>query len=352
MLPGDFSIFSFNRAMNTSRYIWVVVGLTMILFGGWKGAGLTVKLGCLPPGGIGPADAWLQNCASPGIGVRDDGVIYFGTEPSVESAVRAANVLIFGDSRIEFAISRGNASQWFQTRGIRSYLLAFGGGAESGWAQKLLGKFHPHPDVLIFNVDPYFTGGLGPHGQAIAADPIGELRAIKETQSFVEGYAKYCRLFGWLCGRTSAAYRAILDGHVFSYHPERFWFGKAMAGNLPIHEPPPWDTAYFDSYLQNARSVISSAGVDPTCVVFTTVPNSEQDDSLARFLADRLGGSAISPQFDGLTTSDGSHLSQESSEIWTSAFLERAQPIFQRCVRPSDLNLLHSAESQSPKPLF
>lgn len=319
--------------MNTSRYTSVVVVVTMILFGGWEGAGLIVKFGCLPPGGVNPANGWLQSCASPGIGEMDEGVIYFSTEPSVDSAVRTADVLIFGDSRIEFALSRGDASQWFQTRGIRSYLLAFGGGAESGLAQRLLDKFRPHAEVLIFNADPYFTGGLSPHGQAIAADPIGELRAIKEAQSFVKGYAKYCHLFGWLCGRTSAAYRTFLDGYVFSYHPERFWFGKTFAGNLPLHKPPPWDTTPFDTYLQNARSVISSAGVDPTCVVFTTVPNNEQDDSLAQFLADRLGGSAISPQFDGLTTSDGSHLSRESSKIWTSAFLERAQPIFQRCKR-------------------
>jgi hypothetical protein len=319
--------------LSLSRYLYIVLIVAAVLFGGRQGAEQIVKLGCLPPGGIKPADGWLQTCASDRVGGIDESVIWFGTEPSVSGAVAAAKVLIFGDSRIEYAISRGGGSEWFSGKGIPFYLLAFGGGAESGLARKLLDKFHPHPDLVIFNVDPYFTGGFTLTGQAIAANPERELKAVLETQSFMRDSAKYCTYIPWLCGRTSSGYRANIDGHLFNLLPERYWFGRAMAGHFPVDPPPPWDRSQFETYLQDARSVIALAGIDPKCVVFTLVPNSEQNDELARFLAERTGGTAIAPHFDGLFTSDRSHLTVDSAKIWTAAFLEKLTPVLQQCVQ-------------------
>jgi hypothetical protein len=320
--------------MSLSRYLWLVLIVTAILFGGREAAVQIVKFGCVAPNGVWPADGWMSSCASEQVGGIDESVVWFGLEKSVPAAVQAADVLVFGDSRIEFAYSRGNGSEWFLAHHLKSYLLAFGGGAESGLAQQLLKKFKPHPAVLIFNVDPYFTGEFSLHGQSIAANPDRELAAILETRSFMDRHAKYCKFIGWFCGRTTSSYRAYADGRVFSYEPERFWFGKAMAGHFPIGKPPPWNTETFAGYLQNARAVISMAGTDPKCVIFTVVPNSEQDDGLAQFLAQRTGGVAIAPQFDGLTTSDTSHLTVESAAVWTPAFLNQSLPTLQRCIQP------------------
>jgi len=320
--------------MSFLRYLWLVLIVTGVLFGGREGYVQLVKFGCLPPGGVPPAEGWLQSCSSPQVGGIDETVVWFGLEKSVPPAVQAADVLIFGDSRIEFAFSRGNASEWFSAHQLRSYLLAFGGGAESGLAQQLLTKFQIHPAVLVFNADPYFTGELSQHGQAIRDNPDRELNAVLDTQSFIERYAGYCRYVGWLCGRTTTAYRAYADGRVFTYFPERFWFGKAMAAHLPVAKPPPWNTASFDIYLQHAQAILALAGTDRSCVVFTIVPNSEQDDGLAKYLARETGGVAIAPQFDGLTTSDGSHLTIESASKWTPAFLQEVLPVIARCVHP------------------
>jgi hypothetical protein len=318
------------------RLLWKYVAVLLIgaaaLFAGREAWVEGVKFGCLPPDGAKPANGWMQSCASDRIGEIDHGVIWFGTEPSVQQAILAAQVLIFGDSRIEAALSRADGAQWFASRGLRFYLLAIGSGEESGWAQMLLAKLHPHPAVIVFNADPFFTGGLSAPAQAIVANPDKELQYTLESQSFMEHAARYCRYIPFLCGRTSSAYRDYADGHIFSVSPERFWFGKPPADRHEIRTPPPWVASLFDTYVQNARAVISTAGIDPKCIVFTSVPNSQQDGLLAEYLAAHVGGTAITPHVAGLYTSDASHLTTESARIWTPIFLSQLEPVLRRCI--------------------
>jgi hypothetical protein len=99
-----------------------------------------------------------------------------------------------------------------------------------------------------------------------------------------------------------------------------------------LRNPPKWDTANFAVYLQNAREVVAAAGTDPKCVIFTVAPNNEQDDALAVFLAEHIGGAAIAPRFPALATSDGSHLTVESSKVWAPAFLGQSEALLEQCV--------------------
>jgi hypothetical protein len=327
--------------MAFSRYILIVLLLAGALFGGREAWQETIKLGCLPPGGVKPADGWLYSCASDRVGAFDESVIWFATEHSIPDAIAAADLLIFGDSRIEYAISRGGAAEWFSSKGLRFYLLAFGGGTESGEARMLLMKYRPHPAVVLFNVDPYFTGSLSPPAQSMISNPDQELQTVLETQSFLTKDATYCRYIEWLCGRTSTVYRAYSDGHLFVYSPERFLFGKALDGRWPVLTPPPWDTSPFETYLKNARELISVAGIDPKCVVFTNVPNSEANNALAEYLAQKVGGTAIVPHLEGLFMSDGTHLTVESSKRWTPLLLDAMEPILRQCKRPQPILSQH-----------
>jgi len=317
------------------RYIFVSLVVVGVLLGGRETWQKAVKFGCLPPNGTRPSDGWMEACASDRIGDYGHSAIWFGTEPSVKGSILAAKLLIFGDSRMEFAVSRGGVAEWLSAQHLRFYLLAFGYGEESGWARRLLEKFHPDPAIMVFDTDPYFTGQQSLPAKAIEADPAGELKTALATKSFLDDDGKYCRYVPWLCGRTAAAYRSNLDGHVFDLSPERFWFGRAEQGRYPIMRPPPADPSRYPGYLENARAILATVQIDPRCVVFTIVPNDEQDDSLARFLATRLGATFIAPHIDGLFTLDHWHLTAESSRIWMRAFMGELEPIITRCIESS-----------------
>jgi hypothetical protein len=292
----------------------------------------TVKIGCLPVNGTNPPGTWMDGCASDQIGSYGLDVLWYNLDPAAVAGIDRAKVLFFGDSRILTAISDSTASAWFAVRHIPMYLLAFGAGEQSGFADRLVGKLHPHPDLVVFDADPYFTGEESIPAQAIANDPAGEEKSALGTKSFLDHAATYCRYLPWLCGRTQHFYRQYLDGVVAHQSQERVWFNRNQSGAYPITTPGKQDTSHYATYLANAQALVAKLQTNPQCVVFTIVPNSEMDDTLPKYLAAHLGARVVAPRIDGLFTIDHYHLNQAGAETWTQAFLTELQPIVQQCV--------------------
>jgi hypothetical protein len=314
------------------NYLAVAVLVAAVLMGGRSAWQETVKIGCLPVGGTTPPGLWMDGCASDQIGSYGLDVLWFDLDPQAVAGITRAKVLLFGDSRMLTAASDGIASAWFAARHIPMYLLAFGAGEQSGFADRLAGKLTPHPDLVVFDADPYFTGEESIPAQAIADDPVGEEKNARGIKAFLEAAPTYCRFLPWLCGRTQHFYRQYLDGVVAHENEDRVWFNKNQNGSFPISRPGPQDTSHYNAYLANARALVSKLHIDPQCVVFTIVPNSEMDDTLAKFLAQQLGARVVAPRIDGLSTIDHFHLTPESSDIWSKAFLTDLSPIVQQCV--------------------
>jgi len=314
------------------RYLLVVLLVGGALSAGhamWK---QTVKIGCLPHDGVAPPHAWLAECGSDRIGDFTHDAVWFDTQPSLNAAIQSAKVLFFGDSRMLLAVSHSSAPKWFESRHVPFYILAFTFGEQSGWARRLLARFKPHPAIMVFDTDPYFTDGQSEPAEAIDKDPQKEWRFTLQTEQFIQDAKTYCRFIDVLCGRTRSTYRDASDGHVFENEPERFWFATRKPADAPITRPPPPDRSAFPTYLANARKLIDENGIDPSCVVFTIVPNGDYDASLATYLAQQLGANVVAPHIDGLETMDRFHLSLKSSELWMSAFLTQFQPIMHRCI--------------------
>jgi hypothetical protein len=314
------------------NYLAVALLVAAVLMGGRGAWHETVKAGCLPADGITPPGLWMDGCASDQIGSYGLDVLWFGLDPQAVAGITRAKVLLFGDSRMLTAASDGIASAWFAARHIPMYLLAFGAGEQSGFAGRLVEKLKPHPDLVVFDTDPYFTGQQSIPAQAIADDPVGEEKNAGAIKAFLEAAPTWCRFLPWLCGRTQHFYRQYLDGVVAHESQDRVWFNKNQSGSFPISPPGPQDTSNYNTYLANARALVSKFHIDPQCVVFTIVPNTETDDTLAKFLAQQMGARVVAPHIDGLLTSDHFHLTPESSQIWSKAFLNDLSPIVQQCV--------------------
>jgi hypothetical protein len=313
------------------NYLLVALLVAGVLFGGRAGWQETVKFGCLPVNGTPPAGSWMDGCASDQIGSYDHDVLWFDIDPQAVAGVQRAQVMLFGDSRMLSAMSLGIGSAWFAARHIPMYLAAFAANEQSGWVQRLMEKLHAHPRLAVFDADPFFTGEESVVAQAITSDPAGEEAAARATKAFLDRAPLYCGILPWLCGRTERSYRQYLDGAVVHQDRERVWFNRNEAGSFPIATPGPQQTAEYDRYLANAQAMLTVLGVEPRCAVFTIVPNSEMDDTLARFLADRLGARVVAPRLEGLSTSDHFHLTADSSRVWTEAFLRDLKPIVQEC---------------------
>ena len=312
-------------------YVATVVLVAAALAGirsGWKEA---IRIGCLPESGTPPAGTWMDGCGSSGIGDYGIDVLWFDLDQQAVASIRRAKVLLFGDSRILTAASLGGASSWFAERHIPMNLLAFGAGEQSGFTDRLVARLHPHPDLVVFDADPYFTGQESIPAQALAADPAGEEKWARQTQAFLDSGPVWCRYLGILCGRTARGYRRYLDGTVVHENEDRIWFNKNEYGSFPLTEPGPQDTSHYEEYLANARSMLAKLQVEPQCVVFTVVPNTEMDDTFARFLAERLGARVIAPRPPGLSTSDHYHLTADSAQIWAAAFFRELEPVVRQC---------------------
>jgi hypothetical protein len=72
--------------------------------------------------------------------------------------------------------------------------------------------------------------------------------------------------------------------------------------------------------------------VDRSCVIFTIVPTVETKRAEASAIAAKVGQELLSPQVDGLSTFDGSHLDEASAERWSKAFLQEVGPRIRACV--------------------
>ncbi len=332
------------------RYLVVAILVATVLMGGRAAWQETVKIGCLPNGGVMPPGLWMDGCASDQIGSYGLDLLWFNLDPKAVAAIRDAKVLLFGDSRMLTAASDGGASAWFAERNIPMYLLAFGAGEQSGFADRLVEKLKPHPDLVVFDADPYFTGMQSIPAQAIANDPVGEEKIGRETKAFLDNGSVYCHYLSWLCGRTQHFFRQYSDGVVVHPPEDRVWFNKNEMGSFPVTHPGAQDTSHYDVYLANARSLVAKLHLDPRCVVFTSIPNTEMDATLAKFLAANLGARVVAPWLDDLTSLDHYHLTPDSSRRWTSAFLEELQPIVRQCVDNSAERSAQSGETPVRRP--
>ena len=314
------------------NYLAVAVLLAAVLMGGRAAWQETIKIGCLPVDGTTPPGLWMDGCASDQIGSFGLDVLWFNLDPQATAGIDRAKVLFFGDSRLLTGISEGIASAWFAARHIPMYLLAFGAGEQSGFADRLVARMRPTPELVVFDADPYFTGEESIPAQAIANDPVNEEKSARETKAFLDAAPTYCRFLPWLCGRTQHFYRQYLDGVVAHQSNDRVWFNKNQYGSFPLTPTGPQDRSHYGDYLANARALLSKFQVNPRCVVFTIVPNNEMDDTLARYLAQQLGARVVAPRVDGLSTSDHYHLTQDSARIWSKTFLNDLEPVVQECV--------------------
>lgn len=294
---------------------------------------------CTPAGYV--ADRYLGYCDSKRYGDYDHGAVWFGMEPGVQDAVRSAEVLFLGSSRMQFAFSTQATDRWFQAAGRRHYLLGFSHTENASFAGPLIERLKPHAGVYVVNVDRFFTDAqTGPGSQVL--HEAGIAWRYRQKQAWQQVHRRLCGAIPALCGTTFGYFRSAGNGHWVMRGGH--WQNPAPPTDLPDEKAA--DREHWQEFGAIARRFVAALPVPEECVLLTMVPYPGTRVGHARAMAEALGQELLIPQVDGLQTFDSSHLDSASAERWSQAFFELAGPRIQQCVADSSTFLTSSSTGE------
>lgn len=289
-------------------------------------------LGCPLPGTPGQFLAFCRNGAYQDF---EHGAYAFQIRPAAIAAARRAAILFLGNSRVELGFSTMATAERFAAARRDYYLLGFGFGETDRFAAELLRRLDLHPQALVIDVDPFFDGTQSEPAQFLADHPV---RAWLDAEAKAEGVSllrAVCpdRAHDWPCGGAFALLRDDATGAWETVGPGLDAADSFDPANGKSRDPAP--------FVAEAQSFLAQTGLPAACVVLTTVPTPQRslDAGTVKRIAGALGAAWVEPSVPGLASFDRSHLTRDSAERWSAAFLETAMPILDRCL--SHQGILH-----------
>lgn len=270
------------------------------------------------------AEGWyLANCNAGDYGEYDHGAFWFGIESEAARRAAAADVVFLGNSRTQYGLSTPGTDRWFAERGARYYLLGFAYEQSSAFNAPLLEKLDPTAKAYVINADNFFREDLSPPGEEVVAGGARSRALLKRAWQPVHGLL--CGVAAAICGDAPATYRHVETGQ---------W---RLGGVSPVYNIPrldlPVNPEAVAAALPIAEAFIAGLPVERRCVVLTYVWTTANDAANAAALADALGVPFATPEVEGLTTFDGSHLDPPSAERFSQAFYAAAAPHLEPCIR-------------------
>jgi hypothetical protein len=286
--------------------------------------GETAPIGCPVPEHPGQFLAFCRNGAYQDF---EHGAFALGLRPDAVAAARRAPILFLGNSRVVLGFSTKATADAFAAAGLGYYLLGFGYGETDGFAATLLKDLALHPRAVIIDVDPFFDGKLGEPAQFLRDHPARAALDYRAKAAAAALFAAFCpaRATFWPCGGAVALLRDDADGAWQMLGPGRETATVFAPGGGKPADPAP--------VIAEARRFLAGLDLPPECVMLTTVPTPQRPltPETVQRIAAALGASWAEPRLDGLASFDNSHLTPDSAERWSAAFLAEAMPRLQHC---------------------
>jgi hypothetical protein len=288
------------------------------------------SIGCFPQA---PAGHFLAYCSAPQFGDYEHGAYYFNLEPEAVASLKRSDVMFFGTSRGQFALSTRALSDFFSKRGIAQYLFGFGYNEAAAFPLALIREYRLRPKAIVVLADPFFRNQTTPH---IRVTQGFRWRVVLELYEFVQKQA-FIRAGSWLCGARPSlcesaeplVYRSRQDGSW-----QRFRFDLAAKFAVSDQSAITYTAAMAAADVDFAEQFLAATGVPKACVVLSAAPSaSVNSDAYVAQMGKLLGVRVSLPRPEGLTTFDGSHLTRESAERWSAALLADVGETLSRCAR-------------------
>ncbi len=280
-----------------------------------------------------PAGFFLAYCAAPQFGNFEHGAYYFNLEPEAVGSLKRSDVIFFGTSRAQLALSTHALSDFFRKRSISFYLGGFGYNEGGAFPLALIRKHQPRPKAVVVMADPFFRNQTTPHirvTQRLRWRVVPELYEFAQKKVFIEAGSWFCDMRPTACEATDfIIYRAREDGMWQSFRFDltpKFLVGEQGATTFTA--------AMAAADVDFAEGFIAATGVAKTCVVVSAAPSgSVNSNGYVAEIGKLLNVRVSLPKVQGLTTFDGSHLTPESAERWSTALMSDIGEMLARCAR-------------------
>jgi hypothetical protein len=284
----------------------------------------------LPCNYHGYGNGWfLAMCNEAHFGDYEEGAFWYALDSNAVANLRKADIVFFGDSRTQMAFSTTATRSYFAQRSLSYFLFGFAYTQQDAFALATLMRYGIRPHILVINTDPFFNGHTGTSEAVMQGNILTRTRYMMKFL-FQKIHSPICRSLPSLCNPLkTSVFRSPIDGSWRVFGPN---------DNQPIitkkKEPIPLQDV--SGFVKRAHQFFEFLHADRRCIVLTGIPNSERNsEEIAERLAAALGVTAISPDIDGLLTTDGDHLNMPSAERWSAAFLLGFDAVLQRCVQSS-----------------
>ncbi len=253
------------------------------------------SLHCLAPP---PEGHFLAFCLSPQFGDYEHGAYYYRLEPDALAELRRADVVFFGSSRQQVALSTRAFKDFFGKLGVAPYLFGFGYAEQGAFPLAIVQNEKLKPKAIVVLADPFFQDRSTPHvrvNQWLRWRVITELYEFGQKKLFIEIGARVCGVWPDLCAPApQLVFRSKKDGewllHNFDYSKPNAIAGPAFLTYTA--EMAAADRAFAERF-------IAATGVPRDCVILSAAPtNSIRAESYARGMG-RLAGVKIPPPTPG-----------------------------------------------------
>ncbi len=258
----------------------------------------------------------------------DHHVHYFGLDRRAVDALQKAEVLFLGNSRLMFALRPRVLDAYFESRGLRYYVMGFGFREGDLFPMEILRRFDLRPRLVVVNADGFFGRDLSEWATEVMDD--NRFEAIKlqwenETahdvrraaHRFVPHWFDLFERPGLADGDEFIAYRSRRNG---TWRVSPWPDGDhAVPMGVPGGAAAPW-------MIEAARRFKDEIEDRGGQLVLTFVPTSAPETREAGDVAKALDVPLAVPMVDGLTSHDESHLTEDSATIWSERFVQALDP--------------------------
>ena len=282
---------------------------------------------------------------------RDHYVLYYDIGVSIDHARRSC-VLFLGNSRVLFGLPNEVMSPFFNGVGLRYFNLAFGHGETNVFPMRIIQNFDLRPKIVVVNADRFFTGMPSEFAELVMPT-YGSQDSHQVSRD--DGTFPRCRpLWEEFKANLEVKTRFFVQDRLQAAYPYLMPRGRRLSESPLLYRSSVhgswsalnWPSRDLPIRRGNKRSDISASDIQfarafqaemyrrNAFLVLMLVPANQASALRARQLADALNVPLIAPELDGLTTSDGSHLSPDSARRFASAFLKEFEnlPCFGRLV--------------------
>jgi hypothetical protein len=258
-------------------------------------------------------------------GHLDHHVLFHGMDAETLQNLRAADVLLMGNSRLMFALRGDALSRYFLARGLRPFALGFGHQEQHRFPLEVMRRHGLHPRLVIANVDNFFGGVTSAWGERVLADTrfdawktALEATAAHNVRRTLHRVVPHVPDL-WDGEREFVIYRSQRDGSWFS--ATEFGHGSRLRGFYTGRD------VIRPHNLRLARDFKDAVERAGARLVFVLVPGRDVSLTHAQLLAKMTGVPLVAPEVQGLRTMDGSHLTDESAARYASVFFQHLDPV-------------------------